>query len=234
MRLLTIIAALAAFAGSAWGEAPLESRARRALDSGEWASAQAMYTVLAERNPSCGQYYGRAAVAAFAAGDSAAASEMAVRAMSHAVPPDSLLAPVRAESYRLGRPSIYPALMDSMASRLPHLRRPMLLRRMKYYMERGDARATIGCATQLLRAIPDDTHLLGILADAYMQAGEEQQGADTYARILALDPANYDALLSLANHYAATGNPEALELFRRAYAVRPTPYVAQQISRLTP
>lgn len=217
---------------SAFADDGLATRADRAFEAGEWAQAQAMYSVMASRHHDH-KPYARAIVAAAMAGDTASVHTLAENAVSAAVPLDSLLTTVEADSYSLRNGDIYPALLNGMARQMPYLRRALRLRMLNYYVYRGDAPNTIECVTELLAGVPDNVNFLTILADAQFKTADTDGAVATCNRILELDPGNYDALLALANHYDATGDAaRALTFFVRADAIRPTPYVTRRIENL--
>lgn len=59
-----------------------------------------------------------------------------------------------------------------------------------------------------------------------MLQGLDAEAADTWRKILAIDPDNYDTLLYLGNYCRMQGNDiEAEALLRRAAAIRRTPYL---------
>lgn len=233
MKYLAALLAVLLATFAAVADDPLAVRAARAYAAGEWTSAQAMYAVLADREPGRAEYYAKALVAASAAGDSLTAIDMAASSMAAAVPPDSLLDIVRAESYGIVKPEIYPRLLDVMSLRLPYMKRAIMLRKLNYYRDRNDAPNTIACAEALLTGIPDNVRFLTVLAEARFANGQPEQAMAVYSRILELEPQNYEALVALANYYDARGLPEALEYFRRAQQVRPTPYVSERINQLS-
>lgn len=234
MRATIVIAvAVMSLLNVAAGEDPLSQRAARAFEAGEWPSAQAMYSVIADREPDGVLCHARAIVAAEAVEDSTSALVMARHAMAAAMPPDSLLDVVQRESYRIGKPAIYARVLDGMEHELPYMRRALVLRRLNYCRQRNDDAGVIACAQRLLDGLPDDIRFLTLLADARLNSGQAEEAVNTYMRILQLDPDNIDALTALATYYDTVGDSRASDYYRRAYAVSPTPYVARRISQLT-
>ncbi len=235
MRLLvSVLTLLLAVVAVRADDGVLARRADRAFAEGEWSQAQAMYSVLLGRPQAPARPYARAIISAAMQADTAGVRTLADRAMADAVPLDSLLRGVETDSYSLRNGDIYPWLLTDMAQRMPYMRRAMLLRMLNYYIYRADAPNTIACVRSLLDGLPDDVGFLGILADAQFKTGDSEGAVATCTRILELDPDNYEALLALANHYDAAGDTtRALESFRRAAAVRPTPYVDARITALS-
>lgn len=230
--------AVALFAAAAYGtesaDSALAARADRAFDAGEWASAQALYSVLAARPQAPAHHYGRAIVASAQQSDTAVALEMASRALAAAVPLDSLLKSVETESYGLGNGNIYPDILLVMAKGMPYLQRPLLRRLLNLYVYRADAPNTIDCARRLLAGLPDNVRFLTVLAGAQYADGRVDEAIETYVNILVLQPDNIDALLALANHYDAAGDTvAAMEYFRRANRVCPSPYIQARMNTLT-
>lgn len=230
---LLFLAAISA-ALTAAAAAPLAGRADRAFRAGEWAQAQAMYSMMTGADTVASLPYARAIVAAAMMADTAAVEAMAARAMDHAVPLDSLLGNVRRDSYDIHSPAIYPMLLEIMGAEMPYLHRPMLVRRLAYCQETSDTDGVVDCCLQLLEGMPDDADILWSLAEAYFAKGNAAEAILCCNRILESRPDNITALLALANYYDGAGQPtEALAFFRRAARIAPTPYIDARISALS-
>lgn len=218
-----------------WGATPREQHADRAFRAGEWAQAQAMYTVMtASADTVAALPYARAIVAAAMMADTTAVEAMAVRAMTDAVPLDSLLANVRRDSYDAHSPAIYPMLLKLMGNSMPYLHRPMLVRRLAYCEDMADAEGAIACCRELLEGMPEDIDVLWSLAKASFATGDVTAALQACNSILNVNPDNMTALLALANYYDGAGNAaEALAFFQRAAAISSTPYVDARIRALS-
>lgn len=233
--LLAAASAVLAQAPAADADAVLKSRADRAFEAADWPSAQALYVVLADREPEAPLNYARAIVAGECRGDSALSAEMVNRAMAAGLPLDSVLVKVENESYRLADGDMYPALLRRIAVQLPYLRRALQVRLLDHSVFRADHAATIATASDLLRGMPEDAAfagMLGTLAHAYLMNGQDSLAMATYSRVLALEPDDYDALVALGNYYISSDPDKARDCLLRAYAVRPTPFVERLIQSL--
>ena len=139
MRLLSVIMATAVAAAALAGtpDSTLVRQAERAWDSGEYAAAQALYTLVADRNPSDAGATARMIVAGAIRGDSAMASKTVERALSNAVNLDTLLEAVRRDCYSCSIAPYYPQLLATLGEKMPWLLRPLRLRLLDHSMRRG-------------------------------------------------------------------------------------------------
>ena len=162
MRLLSVIMATAVAAAALAGtpDSTLVRQAERAWDSGEYAAAQALYTLVADRNPSDAGATARMIVAGAIRGDSAMASKTVERALSNAVNLDTLLEAVRRDCYSCSIAPYYPQLLATLGEKMPWLLRPLRLRLLDHSMRRGDNASAACYARLLLLASPGDTSVL--------------------------------------------------------------------------
>lgn len=212
------------------GGATLQNRAARAFDAGEWASAQALYMLEADRTPTQALPYGRIVVAALMAGDTSCTISQIERAMAHGVPLDSVLAVVETESRTLGRGDMYVGELHRIENSLPYLRRPVQARLLDYYIFRNDPDNIIRYSKLLLRGLPDSPRYLNTLAAGYALAGDTAEAIAAWQKALAADPDNVEALVSLGNALLATDRAAALEYLRRANTLRPSDYLRRIIT----
>jgi putative PEP-CTERM system TPR-repeat lipoprotein len=90
------------------------------------------------------------------------------------------------------------------------------------FMERNGQPAQAAELYQLaLEKNPDNPGLMMSLASAHQSANQQAQAEELYQRIISMQPDNAAALNNLAWMYQEQGNPEAMELARRAYELAP-------------
>ena len=235
MRLLSVIMATAVAAAALAGtpDSTLVRQAERAWDSGEYAAAQALYTLVADRNPSDAGATARMIVAGAIRGDTAMASKTVERALSNAVNLDTLLEAVRRDCYSCSIAPYYPQLLATLGEKMPWLLRPLRLRLLDHSMRRGDNASAACYARLLLLASPGDTSLLEILGKASIAAGDDTTGEAALREALAIEPDNHNVLLALGYWLLQTDSDEAAALLRRAYTIRPTPYLEQTLQKIS-
>ena len=68
---------------------------------------------------------------------------------------------------------------------------------------------------------PDNPGLMMSLASAHQSANQQEQAEELYQKLISMQPDNAAALNNLAWMYQERGNPEAMELARRAYELAP-------------
>lgn len=234
----TFIALLGFAAAGASDFATLSDKATRFIGHGEWASASAMLDLMLEEQPADASVYGRAIVVADIRNDSLDALRLMDRALLFHVPFDSVFSSVRTESFALGRSDLYERFLLSVAAHQPWLSRSVDGYLVKYYDFRHDGPKMVEYADRLLAGLPDDVAFLDIRARGLLLSGKTGEAVQTWRHIVAVDPGNYDALLYLGNYYhdMASENRSnqqypvlARDYLSRAYAVRPTPYVADML-----
>ncbi len=224
-------AALAA-ADDAW-VAQTAVRADRSFAFAEWSSAHALYELLLDRQPGRSDFYARAVVAAELAGDTIAGSDLVERAMSHGIPFAPLLADIRSTSYSVGAGDGYGDFLLRLQEQLPWLARPIDDELLRYYTSRSDGPMMVRYARVMLAGLPDSIEYLGLLARGYVLQDDMLAAADTWTRILAIAPDNYDALVCLGNYARLEGRKaEALRYLEEANRLRPTPYLTRLTAEL--
>lgn len=214
------------------GGATIQDRADRAFSAREWASAQALYMLEADRTPAQARPYGRIVVAALMAGDTSCTISQIERAMAHGVPLDSVLSVVETESMTLGQGDMYAGELHRIENSLPYLRRPVQARLLNYYTFRNDPENIIRYSQLLLRGLPDSPRYLNSLAYGYTLAGDNAAAIATWEKTLKADPDNIEALVSLGNALFDIDQASALTYLRRAYSLRPSDYLLRLLNRV--
>lgn len=211
----------------------ISAKADRFYAHKEWHSASAMYELMLDERPTVASTYAYALTAAGAVGDTVAQSRITRLALQHRVPVDSVFKGVGKASVALGEPQIYVRYVNSVAASEPWLRRAADASLMRYYAWRRNGPETVKYASRMLDGLPDDVAFLQCLAQGRLDSGDLAGAEDTYSRILEIDPGDYDALLYLGNAALQRGDKKAgAEYLRRAYSVKPTPYVESLLVRL--
>lgn len=223
---ITIIAALPAQTMGAH-TAVLGARAERAYDAREWASAFALYSLVSEAEPDSIVPYTRSVVAAAMRADTTLIPQVLERALDAKIPLDDILGSLEREAVALGRADIYISAVEGAARSMPYIRRPLYAAMLRYHLFRSDGPNTIKYALAMLAGRSDDIEALTALARGYLLTDKTPEAADTYRRILALDPDNFDALVALATLLADTDPSAARSYLRHACDINPTPYLQQ-------
>lgn len=230
---LLVVFSVAAVASAQVSYDNTRAKAERFFQHGEWASAAAMYNFMLLENPKDADTYGRAIVATELLGDTLRSMQLLNDAMKYAVPLDSVLAKVRTYSYQQCNAEMYETFMLDAIRHNPWMQRPIDAYLLDYYCNRKDAPQMIAYADKMLSGTPDNLRFLTIKAQGYMLNGEPDNAIATWRKILQLHPADYNALLCLANYYDINGDKaEALPYFQKASAIKPTPYVDQAIAKI--
>lgn len=209
----------------------LAAKARTALEQKEWANAQALYLLLENKEPRFAGAYSGHMVASEMRGLRGEAVGTLERAIAAGVPLDSVLNPFRSEVRALGEPQFYPELLKEGAVKMPYMSRVFDGRLLDYYAFRRNTSGTIEYANKLLAGLPTDTRFLLMLGQAYMDEGNMAGAVDAWERTLAADPKNFYALVAMGNYLRSRGNDGAYAYFERAYAEKPTPFVAAILGR---
>ena len=224
-RLLLIIALFMAATAAAADNAVLASRASRAFDNREWASAFAIYTLITPDTPDAIGPYSRSIVAAWMLPDTAQIGPCVESALSHGIVLDSLLRQIEAEAFALGDAEIYKGILHTTAEALPFLRRPIDKALLSFYTTRADGPNMVKYARIMLAGRPDDIAAMQALAKGYLLAGDTSAAKTAYSDLLVASPRDYDALVALAT-ITMPADPEAARaLIRRALAIKPSPYL---------
>lgn len=229
-NLLIIVALLLSAAAPANTFERLAERAARSFEWKEWSSAAAMYELMLKQRPTDSDIYVHAIVASQMIPDSVAAVDLVERAMSHEIGLAELLAGVRELDFSIGSGDTYGTFLYSLRQAMPWMSRALDHQLLDYYSFRDDGPMIVRYARVMLAGLPRSTVYLEALARGYLLQDKMPEAADTWRRILEIDPDNYNALLSLGNYLITTGDKAgAIELLRRARSLRPTPYVDRLI-----
>lgn len=225
-RFITALFLALAFCGAAQTEG-LARRAQRAFDSGEWASAQALYGLVTDREPDDTGAQSRLLTAAVMRGDSASIVPVVERAMAAGVPLGAMLDSLKTDLRAASGYALYPGVLEHLAAGRAYMRRPLMTHMLDFYTERRDGANMVRCARGLLAGLPDSPHYLDALAQGLLYTGDRAGAEESWRKALEADPGDVKALLSLAALLGHT--PEALDLLRRADAVAPSPAIKQRI-----
>lgn len=197
----------------------------------EWGSAAAMCNLMISERPQISEPYARGIVAYEMLGDSVMPMELLHTAMRYGVPLDSVLTGVQRQAYAVGKGSIYERFMLQAARENKWMERPLDAYLLRYYSFRRNGPEMVAYAQKMLRGAPRNIGFMLTLADGYMLVGRQDMAREVWNRILDIDPRCFDALVSLANEAELDGrHQEALKYFRRAYEVKPTPYISRMIN----
>ena len=254
----TAAVALGALAANDY--ATLSERADRAYRHSEWASASALYDLMLEQQPAATRVYGRSIVANALLSDSTAQINLLARAIDNHIPFDSIFASVERESFSNGHPEAYERFLTNCREAYPWMSRSIDGTLLKFYTFRRTGDQMIAYAQRMLDGAPSNVSFLRSLADGYMLTADYTRGIATYLHILSLDPDNYHALLTLGNWYALHTAPASTSAstslaspssslashsaspsenranarlyLTRAYALRPSPFVARILRAL--
>lgn len=220
----------------------LETKATRFFDQKEWASAEAMYTLLIDRQPDKAAYYGRAVAAAamreladpaLETQNAAMQRSLLTKALKSRVPIDSLFKAVEQSSYELGHADFYETFMERAAENEPWLSRKISAMMLSYFSFRRNGAAMVEYASLLLEGAPDSESLLLSRAKGLMLLGREDEARESFVRALEVNPASIEALLYLGEMALTAGNKAgALDYLGRANAIEPTPRLAAVIASL--
>ena len=234
IAVLLIAAACIITAGAVNPYPTLKAKAERFFDHQEWASASAMFDLMLEEHPDVPGTYGQAIVANGMLGESAGQNRLMTMALDNHIPFDSVFSNVKEWSFHIGQPVLFEEFLKNTRTAHPWMRRTIDGQLLKYYAFRRNGTEMIAYSNIMLAGAPDNIEFLTLLVEGYMLTGDNAKGLDTYRRILALDPDNYNALLVIGNWYAqhpANGG-NGLPYLQRADSIRPTPYVTALIGKL--
>lgn len=235
LALLAAVAAPAARLSGASETSDLarqQAKAERFFSHGEWLNASASYVLLSTEYPRNTDFYARAVVSQYMSGDTIGAMSVLRRSMLNDVPIDSLLGQVNVLSKQAGNAPLYRNVLTDLRKNSPWLTRNIDLRLLDYYTSRDDGPEMIRMARLLLAASPDNERLRMILARGYLIDGQFGAAEAVWRRMLAETPDNVDVLLWLGTLYLNTGSHDtAMPLLRKAYDLRPTPYLRQLLKK---
>lgn len=228
LALLAAIATLSAFAQADYQAT--QAKADRFFANREWGSATALYNYLLHEKPNDTDNYGRDIVASEMINDSIRSMQLLAQAMNYGAPLDSVLNKVRKYSFQVGADNMYENFMLQAAREYKWLERPLDAYLLRYYAFRRNAPKMTEYAQKMLKSTPNNVEFLSILAEAQLIQSQPQEAAATWKRILETEPENYHAILCLANYYDLSGEQEeAIGYFKKAYAIKHTPYVAEKL-----
>lgn len=210
--------------------ATLTTRGARAFDAAEWASATALYEMAIDLRPDSAGLYAMVVASDVMAGDTVSAADAMTRAMSHGIGFAPLLGRVRSTLFSIGAGDRYGALLPVLRNEMPWMSRAIDHELLEHFIFRCDGPMMVKYARIMLAGLPDSPEYLSILARGYALQDDFSAAEGVWREMLRLDPDNYEALLSLGNCLDMKGDPEGRMLLRRAYEIRPTPYVATLIS----
>lgn len=211
----------------------LQVKADRLFDQDDWIPAGALYNYMIHERPEVSDNYGRAVVSAYAASDTVAPLQYLSLALKAHVPLDSVLSKVRTYAFAKSRAYDYERFMLHASEEFPWLERPLQPYLLQYYTSRRNAPEMIRYSLALLQGLPDSLEFMSILAQGYMLENRYDKAVQTWLTIIDAHPRNFDALVNLATYYDLTGHPaEALQYFRRAESLSPTPYIRAQIEKI--
>lgn len=231
--LILIVLACAAHASAQATYATTQAKADRFFSYKEWASAAALYNLMLHERPAVPDTYGRAIVAYEMLGDSIRSLDLLDQAMSHGVALDSVLANVQKYTFSIGKGHLYEQFMLSAARKNQWMERPLDAYLLRYYAFRRNGPQMVAYARKMLAGTPGSVPFMLILAEGLMISNDDALALETWKKVLAIDPANYIAILNIANYYDLAGDARsALDYFIKARDIRPTPYVDNAIREI--
>lgn len=221
----------------AWLRAPAAAdynttsiKAGRFFDDKEWASAQALYSLVIDSNPRADSAYVRAIVTSSLLNDSVMASHFLTEAMHAGLSFTRIMNGVREESFAIGEADVYVDFLLRSQKECPWLSRAIDDELLSYYHFRDNGKKTVCYAERMLAGLPDSVEYLSMLADGYCMEGDFTGAVEVWNKILDIAPDNYDTLLKLGNYYDLTGDRlQGRAYLDRAYEIYPTPFVASNI-----
>lgn len=236
MRVTLVISLLLSFLGlqaQVSDYQRIEGKAQRFFDYSEWASANAMYMLMLEKEPSVISTYSHAVVANVMAGDTLQALSLVPKAMSNNIALDSLLTDVKATSFSIGRGDLYENYLLKIKTTYPWLSRVADNYLMQYYAFRRNGPQLVNYARTMLAGLPESRNFLRMLAEGLMLSGDLKGAETTWLRVVSLYPEDYETILDLANYFDAINDREAtLNWMRRADTLKKSPYVTARIAAL--
>lgn len=208
----------------------VRDKAARFFDTKEWLNANALYLTALDAYPTDSHVFARAIVSSAMAGDVAGAVHLIGLAGEHSVDTSEMWRLVRADSFAAGSPTLYASLLDDARTAYPWMMRSIDRELLEYYAFRNNGEDLVAYAQKMLAGMPRNVEFLRLLARGHLLSGRTQEALDTWQRVLAINPDQYDTLLDMGNCLMLTGQAEkARPLLERADALRATPYVTAQI-----
>lgn len=208
----------------------LRVKADRFIGYGEWPSAMAMLQLMADMRPEDSDVTGQAIAVAGLLDNEAEQLRLFRSGVDHRQRFDSVFSAVEAESFALGRGSIYEKFLLMIAREEPWTARTIDAYMLKYYTFRRDGEGMVKYASKMLNGLPESVDFLRALGSGYLLLGQYEDAGRAYDRILEVSPDDVDALLTLGFYRESQGDyAKACEYLDRAYGVAPTPYLASKI-----
>lgn len=206
----------------------LTARADRSFKWEEWSSAAAMYELMLKERPDSLSSYAHAITANQMAGDTVATVDLMERAMSHGIGLSELLNAVRTTVFSIGQGDRYGVYLLVLRDSIPWMRRALDNELLNYYTFRNDGPMMIKYAGIMLDGLPDSVEYLSLLARGQLLSGDDTAAADTWQKILHINPDDYSTLVMLGNYFILKGNEtEGKALLSKAEAIRPAPYITK-------
>lgn len=234
IRILLLSIALLTALTPAVGQTPyarLELKANRFFDQREWAQAAATYYQMLEQRPDVAGTYGRAIVANAIRNDTIGEMTLMAKALDNKIPFDSVLSQVKTQSFAIGKSNLYGDFLLRVKDAYPWMRRPIDNYLLRYYTFRHDGVKMMEISNLMLQGAPDNIGFLSTYAQGAMLCGDYPTAEATYKKILAIDPDDYDTLLTLGNFYRMNGDAaQGRPLLERAYLLHPTPHLQQLLT----
>ncbi len=221
----------------------IADKAARFFRHREWASASAMYELMLEQAPDVADTYSHAIIAASMRADTTDEMRLLGQAMQHSIPFDSVMSGVRKIALMSGNIDTYEHFLLNAQKSHPWLERAIDRFLLDYYCFRADGQKMVRYSRLLLHGLPDNEAFLSTLAQGQLLEGNVDSAMTTYRNILSLNPDNYEALLYIGNRacleipHSQPARRDSLKRVARttlqhAYAIRPTPFVADLLKNL--
>lgn len=208
-------------------------RAARLFEWREWASAEALYSLMITEKPQADSAYVKAIVAASMIGHTETASHLLTQAMKAGVSFPRLMAGVKTVSFEVGAANVYEDFMLRSQRDCPWLERAIDAELLKYYQFRDNGQLIIKYAKKMLSGMPDSVDYLSAIAEGYVLTGDFDNAVASWQKIISISPRNYTTLLELGNYFANAGDKdEAIAYLNLAADIMPTPYVEARIASL--
>lgn len=229
MKHLVITLICSVFGLSAFATADYRTTAAKAdrfFEAGEWASAQALYSIMIDQRHDADSAYVKAIVASSILSDSASASHFLTDAMKAGISFTWLMDQVKSTSFAIGKADVYEDFLLRSQRDCPWLHRAIDAELLDYYTFRDNGEKMIVYAEKMLAGLPESTKYLSALAAGFCLKGDFNSAVGIWNKILGIEPDNYDILLKIGNFYRITGdNLQGDEFLARAAKIHPTPFV---------
>lgn len=234
-RTLVFILIFATLGAAATDFVTRSAKASRFFAHHEWASAMAMYSLMLDERPDSAAIWAHAIVAAGMQQLPDQQIDLLTSALNHGVPIDSIFSGVDSASMQVGHNALYEQFLTLVKEREPWMERVVNLRLLNYYSWRDNGPGMVTMSEIMLAGLPDDERFLYTLARGKLLCSDVEGAIDVYEHIARKHPKSLEALLYLGNYYSGITHrhDEALGYLRRAYAIKPTPYIDRLIYTLS-